>query len=55
MAKSTKFHADVAERIGLGFELPMLLLFPVFQMFQAMTERGRRKPLKHQEKIGSPG
>jgi hypothetical protein len=29
MAKDTKFRADVAERIGLGFELPKAEMFEV--------------------------
>jgi hypothetical protein len=28
MAKDTKFRADVAERIGLGFELPKTVVVP---------------------------
>jgi hypothetical protein len=28
MAKDTKFRADVAERVGLGFELPKPVVVP---------------------------
>ena len=58
MAKDTKFRAEVAERIGLGFELPKaetVEVVPSVPNVPISRNGGHCKHLKNREKIGSPG
>jgi hypothetical protein len=42
MAKDTKFGADVAERIGIGFDLPKTETIDLVHVFETLRKRRSR-------------